>query len=87
MDIHILVIMSLLLICIKRKSPFGKYKTSLLFSILLSIVSPGTLLLIACLCIVANGGVCSSRTSAGNCIWLVSVCTMDHIMSLSAVSI
>ncbi|XP_032486911.1 major facilitator superfamily domain-containing protein 1 isoform X1 [Phocoena sinus] len=36
-------------------------------------VSPGTLLLIACLCIVANGGVCSSRTSAGNCIWLHAV--------------
>lgn len=57
------------------------------FSVLLPTVSPGNLLFIACLCVVANGCVCSSGTSAGNCIWLVSICTVGHIMFLSAVSI
>ena len=57
---HVLVIMSLLLICIEGKSPFGKHNRFLLFSVLLSVVSPGTLLLITRLCLVANGGVCSS---------------------------
>lgn len=33
-------------------------------------VSSGNLLVIACLCIMANSGICSSWTSTGNCIWL-----------------
>lgn len=35
-------------------------------------VSPGALLLLARLCSVANGGIRSSGTPAGNCVWVVS---------------
>lgn len=47
------------------------------------LVSPGTLLLIACLCIVAHGGICSSRTPAGNCIWIVSIAFVLHAMHIA----
>lgn len=44
------------------------------------LVSPGVLLLIAGLCIVANGGIHSSRTPAGNSLWIVSIAFPSQII-------
>ena len=44
-------------------------------------LSPGTLLLIACLCVAATGGICSSSTLTGNCAWLHAVHSESWVSS------
>lgn len=72
--------MSLSLIFSKENHPLPDVYSTILPSCL---VSPGSLLLIACLCVVANGGICSSRTPAGNCIWIVSIVFLLHVIPVA----